>query len=262
MTRQSKCVAETARKTQAFLDFGQRPIAPEPCKECGMAFQRGRDDDEALHKKYHRTWQQRQTRILTWDTNAHSAYAHTSATVAYPSQLAAAGAGGIRTAAMATIRCVDAHSQPKREVQRALDVLNHANEQLGACMVGPADLAQKQRKIFLYIAPRGRIEGCVLAESIAHAQRVVATAAGSQASAVVCSEDAVPAACGISRIWVAPHARRSGVASQMVAAVRRLFVYGCRLGLDQLAFTQPTSDGRALAERLFRRGDFLVYAED
>ncbi|KAJ2713751.1 hypothetical protein H4R19_002087 [Coemansia spiralis] len=251
-------VAGVPRKTQAFLSFGQRPVAVEPCKECGMTYQRGRDDDEAMHKKFHRGWQQRQARVLAWDAGSSSpADEHAAISVAYPARLAAAGPNGCRTAAAATIRCVGAHSQPRREVQRALDILNHANDQLGACTLGLAELAERQRRIFLYVSPQGRVEGCILAEAVAHAQRVAAA----ERATVACTEETVPAVCGISRIWVAPHARRSGVASQMIAAVRRLFVYGCRLRPEQLAFTQPTADGRALAERVFGRSDFLVYVE-
>ncbi|KAI8320756.1 hypothetical protein GQ54DRAFT_262979 [Martensiomyces pterosporus] len=215
---------EVHKKEQTFLDFGQRLLEPKPCQQCGMTYQRGRKEDESLHTKFHRAWQRRQTKLLSWAA----------------------------------------------ELQRALDILNVANEHLGAVRLELADLEQRQRKIFLYISPKGQVEGCILAEAIESAWRVVAargTAPGpagpeNNHTTVEHAREPCPAICGINRIWVVPHARRCGVASQMIQAVCKQFVYGCIIDSSSIAFTQPTSDGRALAQRVFKRSDFLVYAED
>ncbi|KAJ2082263.1 hypothetical protein H4R24_001709 [Coemansia sp. RSA 988] len=256
--------ANAVRKTQAFLDFGQRSIAPEPCTICGMTFQRGREEDESLHQKYHRAWKQRQSKAFAWDIWCSSDNAYRPETVAYPrSLLKNDGDKSQSTISMATVRLVDAQGPSKREIQRALEILNLANEQLGACSLDLSELDSKQRKIFVYISPGRRVEGCVLAESIASARRVVPSHTSQQsAESVVCSETTFPAICGISRIWVTQHARRGGIASQMLDVVRLRFTYGCQIGLEQIAFTQPTTDGYALAERVFGRKDFLVYKEE
>ncbi|PIA13233.1 hypothetical protein COEREDRAFT_89758 [Coemansia reversa NRRL 1564] len=255
--------ANKVRKTQAFLDFGQRPIAFEPCKICGMAFQRGREEDERLHKNYHRSWKQRQNREFMWDIWSSSEDAYKPETVAYPHFLLENNNDTQHSLSMATVRIVDAQGPSKRETQRALEILNIANEQLGACSLDISELTLNQRKIFVYISPSRRVEGCVLAESITRAQRVVSSHNSKQSSvSVVCSETTVPAICGISRIWVAKHARRGGIALQMLDVVRQRFAYGCQIDSEQIAFTQPTSDGSALAERVFGRKDFLVYSEE
>ncbi|KAJ2384915.1 hypothetical protein H4S02_004590 [Coemansia sp. RSA 2611] len=260
--RTAECASDAGQrpKTQTFLDFGQRPIAPSPCTDCGMAFQRGRDEDERLHKTYHRAWQQRQARLLVWDIDYAQANDPGFEPVEYPAKLASNGnpkEGSLSS--MAAVRIVDAHGSSRREIQRALEILNHANEQLGACTLSLADLALGQRKIFLYISPRGRVDGCILAELITGARRVAVGVDG--AAGVSCEADMVPAVCGISRVWVAAHARRSGIASQLLRVVQRRFAYGYHVDIDQIAFTQPTADGRALAERIFKRKDFLVYTE-
>ncbi|KAJ2468384.1 hypothetical protein GGI02_003715 [Coemansia sp. RSA 2322] len=251
------------RKEQTFLDFGQKPLAPVPCSECGMTYQRGKDEDEALHDKFHRSWLRQEARLLVWLPGLSNGDEGSAETVALPSQLAKLH--GVdrpaKAAATATIRVVSSQESSRRELQRALEILNIANEHLGAVRVEVADMALRQRKIFLYTTQRGQVLGCVLAELISSAQRVVPPS-DATSSALDVADDACRAVCGISRVWVVPSARRCGVASQLIDAVHKRFVYGCAIDTASVAFTQPTSDGRALAERVFGRRDFLVYVED
>ncbi|KAJ1772537.1 hypothetical protein IW140_001688 [Coemansia sp. RSA 1813] len=255
------------KREQTFLDFGQRPLTPEPCQICGMTFQRGREDDESLHNKFHRSWQQKQIRLLSWDVTSRLAedkgqvetvlYRDTSKSKSKAKQ------DKPLHEAMAMIILVDPQCCSKREIQRALTILNIANEHLGAVKLLYEDLLHNERKIMLYISPKGSVEGCILAELIKSARRVAVEEDTQTAeSAVRLLDNEEPAVCGISRIWVAPDARRRGVASQMVDILCQRFVYGCQLSRDSLAFTQPTSDGRSLAERVFGRRDFLVYVEE
>ncbi|RVW72413.1 Protein chromosome transmission fidelity 7 [Vitis vinifera] len=99
---------------------------------------------------------------------------------------------------------------------------------------------------------------------------------------VVCENEAVPAICGIRAIWVTPSNRRKHIASQLLDAVslgtqdeykpfssslesevaarwRTSFCMGFVLKSSQLAFSQPTSAGMALASNYFGSGSFLVY---
>ncbi|KAJ2889697.1 hypothetical protein IWW38_004554, partial [Coemansia aciculifera] len=250
-------VAEGPKKEQTFLVLGQKPLATEPCAECGMTYQRGREEDEALHTRFHRNWLRKQTRLFSWTRNPSTKDDESVESVALPSQLCEKPDGEHQQAkAMATIHIVDGQRAPKRELQRALEILNVANDHLGAVHVSVADMALRQRKIFLYVSPpRGLVLGCILAEMISGARRVAPLAAE-------CVGDSCRAVCGISRVWVAPSARRYGVATQMIEAVCKRFVYGCAIDPDLVAFTQPTSDGRALAERVFGRKDFLAYTEE
>ncbi|KAJ2036287.1 hypothetical protein IW146_005107 [Coemansia sp. RSA 922] len=261
VSRNQQAVVEGPRKEQTFLDFGQKPLATEPCAECGMAYQRGREEDEALHTRFHRNWLRQQTRLLSWTKVASSKDEDPAESVALPSQLIEKHGDH---QAMATIHIVDVRGATKRELQRALEILNIANDHLGAVHVGVADMALRQRKIFLYVSPRSQVLGCILAEMISSARRVVSSGDSSMPStaAIECAGDPCQAVCGISRVWVAPSARRCGVATQMIAAVCKRFVYGCAIDPALVAFTQPTLDGRALAEHVFGRKDFLAYVED
>jgi N-acetyltransferase len=69
-----------------------------------------------------------------------------------------------------------------------------------------------------------------------------------------------PAICGISRIWVNETERRRGIATKLLEAVRSNFVYGCSIAKEQLAFTQPTPDGKNFFTKYIGMEAFLVYS--
>ena len=72
-----------------------------------------------------------------------------------------------------------------------------------------------------------------------------------------------PAVCGINRIWVNREQRRHGVASILIDAVRKHYIFGCELEKSQVAFTPTTPKGAYFAKRYFegtfKDADFLVY---
>ncbi|KAJ2654301.1 hypothetical protein IWW48_006188 [Coemansia sp. RSA 1200] len=258
--------ATPCKREQTFLDFGQKPLGLEMCQICGMAYQRGKEEDEDLHTRFHRSWQQKQARLLSWDVASMTAENKSQIEfVPYRKNYERSKArhGKQPSESIAAIIFVYPQVCSKREVVRALAIINLANEHLGAVKLSCEDLNHSQRKILLYISPDGRVEGCILAEAIQSARRIVVEEESQLAdSAVRFLEDEEPATCGISRIWVLSTARRCGIASQMIDALCKRFTYGCELNRDMLAFTQPTSGGRALAEAVFGRRDFLVYTED
>ncbi|KAG5533041.1 hypothetical protein RHGRI_027318 [Rhododendron griersonianum] len=80
--------------------------------------------------------------------------------------------------------------------------------------------------------------------------------------AVFLTNEAVPAICGIRAIWVAPSVRRKQIASHLLDAVRMSFCEGFVLKSSQLAFSDPTSSGMALACSYFDTSSFLAYKSD
>jgi N-acetyltransferase len=61
-------------------------------------------------------------------------------------------------------------------------------------------------------------------------------------------------------MWTLEAARKQGVVSKILDAVRGNHLFGTVLARADLAFSQPTTMGRALAERYTGRPDFLVYS--
>ncbi|KAI1320487.1 N-acetyltransferase esco2 [Mortierella claussenii] len=183
----------------------------------------------------------------------------------------------------------------KRKVKEILQVVN---KELGSVDFDPEQL--DACKVFLYISGKKKVVGCVVAERIKQGFEIMsmndascssslalqqrsedssssldvkeiqipapitgasATSSDPTGSAIFCSTVPKPAICGINRIWVSTHSRRRGVASRMLDAVRDRFIYACKLQCSDLAFSQPTGDGRALARRYLGTETFLVYVE-
>ena len=61
------------------------------------------------------------------------------------------------------------------------------------------------------------------------------------------------AVLGISKVWVLPTHRRTGVATRMLESARRHTVYGPIVPAHQVAFTSPTPSGRELAVNYTQR---------
>ncbi|XP_055204270.1 N-acetyltransferase ESCO2 isoform X2 [Gorilla gorilla gorilla] len=74
-----------------------------------------------------------------------------------------------------------------------------------------------------------------------------------------CSDVPEPAVCGISRIWVFRLKRRKRIARRLVDTLRNCFMFGCFLSTDEIAFSDPTPDGKLFATKYCNTPNFLVY---
>lgn len=70
---------------------------------------------------------------------------------------------------------------------------------------------------------------------------------------------ATRAMLGVRMVWVSPEQRRTGVATKLLDAARCNMVPGYVVPCAQVAFSQPTGDGVALAAAFARTEQFLVY---
>ncbi|KDQ20645.1 hypothetical protein BOTBODRAFT_100266 [Botryobasidium botryosum FD-172 SS1] len=135
---------------------------------------------------------------------------------------------------------------------------------------------------------REKIVGCVIAQRISTAMAIVRSpsdsTAGSDPSsqgipkdntadseeaplcvdghALYCSPKQLPTLLGIPRVFVAATYRRRGVASALLDAATETFLHGCKLdpANGDVAFSQPTGDGRGLMEH-WGRGGARIYQE-
>ncbi|PHT59059.1 hypothetical protein CQW23_01422 [Capsicum baccatum] len=76
---------------------------------------------------------------------------------------------------------------------------------------------------------------------------------------VLCEKEAVSALCGIRAIWVTPSNRRKHIASYLLDAARESFCKDLVLKRSELAYSQPTSVGRAFISSYTNSDSFLVY---
>ncbi|KAI8998394.1 ESCO1/2 acetyl-transferase-domain-containing protein [Gaertneriomyces semiglobifer] len=231
---------------QLFLDLGQRDVGITTCPECGMKYSKAKPEDEALHVRYHRA----SIDGIEWS--------------GYKTEIIASKLADGSRIVVVTENC-SGHIQAK--ANEAVAVINGELGSVAECITPGS-------KIFLYISDHKRVVGCVVAEPIEKAFRVVSKTLAiddsgklrdnvqQNGSVYVECNSVVQSPCGISRIWVSKRNRRKGIASAMLDAIRVRFVFGCAIGKDELAFSQPTKAGKALAERYTDRVDFLVYSPD
>ncbi|KAJ9611656.1 hypothetical protein H2200_004840 [Cladophialophora chaetospira] len=92
---------------------------------------------------------------------------------------------------------------------------------------------------------------------------VASPTSSSPPSSISISEETHPAVVGVSRIWTSKAFRHKGIALNLLDCVTNQFIYGLELEPQQIAFSQPTDSGAALARAWFGESDgWAVYRED
>lgn len=75
-------------------------------------------------------------------------------------------------------------------------------------------------------------------------------------TSLYCSPEPLPTPLGIPRMFVSSSFRRLGIASRLLAAAAENFIHGVTLdpARGEVAFTQPTTSGKALIEKWGKKG--------
>ncbi|NXN64202.1 ESCO2 acetyltransferase, partial [Himantopus himantopus] len=226
---------------QMIIDAGQKHFGAVVCKSCGMIYTAASPEDEAQHIQHHERfleglryvgWKKERVVAEFWDGKI---------VLILP-------------------------NDPKYAVKKAEDVREIVDNELGFKQVSLSCPAKT--KIYLFVSTKKMIVGCLVAESIKKAFRVLSEPGATlspgqdalqQHRAWRCSTEPEPAVCGISRIWVFGPRRGKGIARRMVDVVRSTFMYGCYLSIDDIAFSDPTPDGKLFATKYCQTPSFLVY---
>ncbi|EGW05781.1 N-acetyltransferase ESCO2 [Cricetulus griseus] len=147
---------------------------------------------------------------------------------------------------------------PSYAIKKVEDVQDLVDMELGFHHVVPK--CPNKTKTFLFIDEK-RVVGCLIAEPIKQAFRVLSepNATKESSRAWQCSDVPEPAICGISRIWVFRLKRRKRIARRLVDTVRNCFMFGCFLNTNEIAFSDPTPDGKLFATKYCNTPNFLVY---
>ncbi len=162
---------------------------------------------------------------------------------------------------------------PNQSVNKALKVLEYVDAQLGItelkkeeddeynAIIRQRSLVNKTAKFYFFVDKlQKKIVGFCMAEQIDRAFRIKYL--NENHDTFACDEAAKTESktlCGINRVWVAAEMRHKRIASRLLDCVCSNFAYVYRLDRDQLAFSDPTPNGRLLAKRYCQNDFFLIY---
>ncbi|XP_010590649.1 N-acetyltransferase ESCO2 [Loxodonta africana] len=226
-------------KDQFIIDAGQKHFGATTCKSCGMIYSASNPEDELQHAQYHQRflegikyagWKKERVVAEFWDGKIVLVLPH----------------------------------DPNYAIRKVEDVQELVDDELGFHQVIPR--CPNKTKTFLFISDEKKVVGCLIAEPIKQAFRVLSEPTGPESPsskechrAWQCSNVPQPAVCGISRIWVFRLKRRKRIARRLVDTLRNCFMFGCFLSTDEIAFSDPTPDGKLFATKYCNTPNFLVY---
>uniref|UniRef100_A0A6I8NMR3 Establishment of sister chromatid cohesion N-acetyltransferase 2 n=1 Tax=Ornithorhynchus anatinus TaxID=9258 RepID=A0A6I8NMR3_ORNAN len=228
-------------KDQFVIDAGQKHFGAILCKSCGMIYTAASPEDEVQHVQYHQRfvegikfvgWKKERVVAEFWDGKI---------IMVLP-------------------------DDPRYAIRKAEDVRELVDNELGFKQVVLS--CPSKTKTYLFVSNERKVVGCLIAEQIKKAFRVLSEPAtpGSPNSQALehhrawrCSSTPEAALCGISRIWVFSLMRRKGIAGRLVDVVRNTFMYGGYLDINEIAFSDPTPDGKLFATKYCNTPNFLVY---
>lgn len=227
---------------QLIIDAGQKQFGATTCSSCGMIYSADNPEDHFQHTQFHQRfldsikyvgWKKERVVAEFWDGKI---------LLVMP-------------------------DDPKYAVKKAEEVRLIADNELGFQQVALSRPAQA--KTYLFINTERMVVGCLVAEPIRQAYRVLEQPDRQRDltkddfmerhRAWCCSTVPEQALCGVSRIWVFSLARRKGVATRLLDTVRSTFTYGSHLTKEEIAFSDPTPDGKQFATKYCNTPAFLVY---
>ncbi|XP_074717345.1 N-acetyltransferase ESCO2 isoform X1 [Strix uralensis] len=226
---------------QMIIDAGQKHFGAVVCKSCGMIYTAASPEDEAQHIQHHERFLEA-LRYVGWKKERIVAEFWDGKIV------------------------LILPDDPKYAVKKAEDVREIVDNELGFKQVSLSCPAKT--KIYMFVSNEKMIVGCLVAESIKQAFRVLSEPGAVPGAAQdllqhhrawCCSTEPEPAVCGVSRIWVLGPRRGKGIARRLVDVVRSTFIYGCYLSTDEIAFSDPTPHGKLFATKYCQTPNFLVY---
>ncbi|XP_054154493.1 N-acetyltransferase ESCO2-like, partial [Oppia nitens] len=213
---------------QLALDFGQKDFDSKRCKTCNMLYTTGEVVDERTHEEYHDMFVN-SLRFIGWK--------HEEVVSVYDD-------GRI-------IRIV-ADSKHKYMFKKVNELFKVADIELGINVDLESSL--KPTSVYLLFATKTkRIAGFVASERIKSANKLISE------EPFIASTDEVPAECGIARIWTHPNFRRQKIATRLLDTLRTCFSYGKIIPKSNIAFSDPTINGKDFAKHYTKRNNFLVY---
>ncbi|XP_068093343.1 N-acetyltransferase ESCO1 isoform X2 [Hyperolius riggenbachi] len=235
--------ADKVSSKQPIIDAGQKRFGAISCSVCGMLYTATNPEDEAQHLLFHNQFISA-VKYVGWKKERIVAeYPDGKVIMVLP-------------------------DDPKYALKKVEEIREMVDNDLGFQQV-PLWL-HPRTKTFLFISTDKKIVGCLISEHIQRGYRVIEDfnpgilsdtdrLFSERVKAWCCSTTPEPAICGVSRIWVFSLMRRKKIASRMLECVRNHFIYGSHLNKDEIAFSDPTPDGKLFAAQYCGTSQFLVY---
>ncbi|NXL94523.1 ESCO1 acetyltransferase, partial [Alectura lathami] len=228
---------------QLVIDAGQKRFGAISCNICGMLYTASNPEDETQHLLFHNQFISA-VKYVGWKKERILAE--------YPD-------GRI---------IMVLPDDPKYALKKVEEIREMVDNDLGF-QQAPL-MCYSRTKTLLFISNDKKVIGCLIAEHIQWGYRVIEEKLPEVSSenekviferqkAWCCSTSPEPAICGISRIWVFSMMRRKKIASRMIECLRSNFIYGSYLSKEEIAFSDPTPDGKLFATQYCGTGQFLVY---
>uniref|UniRef100_A0A8C4X612 Establishment of sister chromatid cohesion N-acetyltransferase 1 n=1 Tax=Erpetoichthys calabaricus TaxID=27687 RepID=A0A8C4X612_ERPCA len=227
---------------QTIIDAGQKRFGAVSCNQCGMLYSASSPEDGAQHLLFHNQFMSAVKYVGWKKERIFGEYPDGKIIVVLP-------------------------DDPKYALKKVEEIREMVDKDLGFQQVETK--CPSNTKTFLFISNDKKVVGCLIAEHIQEGFRVIEEKVpdGPEGEKVMferqrawcCSTTPEPAICGISRIWVFSLMRRRGIASRMMDCLRSTFIYGSYLSKEEIAFSDPTPDGKLFATRYFGTPQFLVY---
>lgn len=223
------------RKTQQYLDIGQKPLGTFTCPECGLMYMKGELNDEKLHKKIHSKY----VEDLNWKLNQKM-----KSLIVWKGEICISNClvtGDIDNDIVIKID----HRSDQSFQEKAKTIDSRIGSKMGCSLSSFSDSKQSKQncldKICIYIYLRGeKVIGMVSCERISKGfQEIILDNQEMVSHEVVCH-------IGIRRIWVHEKFRRQGIASQLLEISRLNSIPGFHINKSMVAFSSPTEIGRNL----------------
>ncbi|NXX94601.1 ESCO1 acetyltransferase, partial [Centropus bengalensis] len=228
---------------QLIIDAGQKRFGAISCNICGMLYTASNPEDETQHLLFHNQFISA-VRYVGWKKERILAeYPDGKIIMVLP-------------------------DDPKYALKKVEEIREMVDNDLGF-QQAPL-MCYSRTKTLLFISNDKKVIGCLIAEHIQWGYRVIEEKVPEISSenekviferqkAWCCSTSPEPAICGISRIWVFSMMRRKKIASRMIECLRSNFIYGSYLSKEEIAFSDPTPDGKLFATQYCGTSQFLVY---
>ena len=268
---------------QLFLDLGQKNFGHRKCPECGLLYAVGEPEDERTHAKFHA---EATGRVLSGGSAGGSSQSPGCVGVPCPKTWRDAAAWTCEHDPSGRFVAHIGPDDHRARWGKATELAEFVGDELGAPngWVLGEDAKTRGTRAFAYVL-RDRIVGAVFAEPLRRAYRTVPDDGGETGVEPRVGGDDGPtndgsrpvthyggkilrrrdvptrAVMGVRAAWVHPAHRRRGIATRLLGVARERLVPGYACDAREVAWTQPTEDGRALAAATCGLGDgtFLVY---